>query len=263
MKPQISVASLHSLLKGPDSGLSFLPVGKLHFRKILCCLDCTEGVITYAVENDYDLVIVHHAIGEHYYQAYHGVARREEVVKAYGFDPDPLHDSIQKDLCRVRMGMRNANMVTILAVAKQIGITIASAHTVCDFLVWEYLAPLINREFYVTDLAKQLEEVVSHMECFPKSESVIAYSIVEATYKKPYFDIHTVGSPGVATLNGLRTQGCDLAIITAGIEFSEIPKGMSLLMLNHIPFDLLGLEIFSKQLYRKYHVDVNVFELSY
>jgi hypothetical protein len=236
----------------------------LSLKKVLLTLDLDTGIVNYANEIGCNVIIIHHSVGQYYYQSYKSISRRIENLKKYNFQIKDAHNLLNKCKQKTQFSMRNTNSISALSLAKKYKITCISFHSICDQLVHQVIDKELSRTKEVNHLKSQLTGLFPSDFLFPKTEAVLVFAHDGAIFEKPYLDISFVSPPSSELLLLLLELDNDLIITTnvsKDVINTYISKNKSVILLNHIAFDLLGLIILKSNLLKKFpNLDVILLE---
>ncbi len=255
--------NLLSKYKNFDSGVLFSN-GK-RVENILMALDYDVSVCDYAKKNGFDTLFFHHSIGRFYYTAYKGISNKLCVIKELGLKNTKYENLVHEDMMDCFLQMRNANMIKMMPsffddADKQLSYVVT--HHVPDYLMYEKLISLIKQidnPYSLNDMITQLVEEINY---FPKNEAVVMFT-KSTYYKIPFVDICFVSSASSQLQKQLLEDGVDLLIVTSTtkeiINYAQ-NHGKTIILLNHIPFDYLGMTFLKTELEKKFPVNICMYE---
>ena len=229
-----------------DSGCTVR--GNDDIKKAIVTLDIDSGSILYASENYFDTIIVHHAVGKHYYQASKEVLRRAIFLFNNGI-LTPEQYSPETDSQIICEAMWSSNKISVCSLAERMGVNIISCHSIAD----EMVAQKIQQLFSETD---SIEVFISKLSMLLKTDSVYElyginphiYGKCTGNFRKGYCDISYAVPPSDFLIQSVIDNGYDLLILTAVsqkmIQYAK-NRGATIICVNHLQTDICAMTLFS------------------
>ena len=237
----------------------------IEVNNILMALDYEDAINRYAESHNIDTIIIHHSIGHFYYTAYKGILNKLEVIHSLGLPSIKYESLVNRDMMDCFLQMRNTNMVKMIpsfidAHSKMLSLMIS--HHVPDNLVYKKIKSLVYQTNNPFILYKFLKELILDFDFFPQDEAIKIYTNVKE-YTLPFIDICFVSSASSILQKELLNDGIDLLVVTTTspevIDFA-LNHNKTIILLNHIPYDYLGLDLLKSHLVNNFQLNIEMYE---
>ena len=252
-----------SKYKNFDSGILFSSGKKV--ENVLMALDYDMYLCDYAKKKGFDTLFIHHSIGKFYYTAYKGICNKLIAIKELGLKDEKYDDLVHGDMMNCFLQMRNANMIKMMPSffeAADEKLSCVITHHVPDYLVYEKLSSIVKQTDDPFCLKDMIIQLIEGVDCFPKNEAVIMFTGT-TRYKIPFVDICFVSSASSLLQKQLLKDGVDLLIVTSTsqdvIDYAQC-HCKTIILLNHIPFDYLGMTYLRNELENQFPINISLYE---
>lgn len=221
---------------------------KQNIKRILLTLDVNTSLLMYASMNNYDTIIVHHAVGKHYYQAHKELYRRARFLFDKGIiSPNDYNTS--KECQHSCETIWSANKITVCSLAEQLQVRLISYHSAADIIVSNKIVLFSkntsNRDVLLSNIADFLNAPYF---LHKYGIALHIYGPKEGFFKLAYCDIAYALPPSDKIIKQTIDYGYDFLIVTAisqnSIEYAE-EKGVTIICINHLQIDICAMTILS------------------
>ena len=229
-----------------DSGVTINT--RQDIKRILLTVDVDTSLLLYATLNNYDTIIVHHAVGKQYYQASKELYRRARFLFNKGIFSCYNYD-ISKDCQRSCEAIWSANKITVCSLAERLQIRLISYHSAADEIISKkiifFSKNTSNRDVLLSNIADFLNASF-FLQKYGIAQHI--YGPREGFFKLAYCDIAYALPPSDNIIKQVIDYGYDFLIVTAisqnSIEYAE-KKGVTIVCINHLQIDICAMTILS------------------
>lgn len=246
-----------------DSGIVFSSGKKV--KNVLMALDYDVSLCDYAKKKGFDTLFIHHSIGQFYYSAYKGLSNKLFAINELGLSNSQYESLVNEDMMNCFLQMRNANMIKMIPSfydTTENKLSCVVTHHVPDYLMYQEIVTIAKQTDNPFHLKESLIQLVANINYFPKNEAVAMFTKTNY-YKKPFVDICFVSSASSRLQKQLMVDGVDLLVVTTTtndvINYAQ-SHNKSVILINHIPFDYVGMTFLKTKLEKLFPINICMYE---
>lgn len=228
-------------------------------KKVMVGIDIDAAELLIAKQRgDIDLVIAHHPVGKALANLGDVMPMQAEVLETYGVPINVAQGCLKMRVDEVSRGVSPSNHYKTVDAAKNLGMNLMCAHTVCDNLVAKFLEKEINgRKFeYVGEVMDFLKEIPEYAEAMKRGAGPRLFAGSEENYcgKIAMTEI-TGGTEGAPEIYEKLAQAGIGTIV--GMHMSEEHKKeaeknhINAIIAGHISSDSIGVNLLLDQLEKR------------